>query len=91
MKVQYNYNSDDRGRTCCRSEAEEDEVIVTCTEEQGYFVPVSGGVLDQGDEADVPGGAPVIIEDFFKDRFWRAPAQRQRAGRASEDTGVNFW
>lgn len=64
---------------------------MTCTEEQGYFVPVSGGVLDQGDEADVPGGAPVIIEDFFKDRFWRAPAQRQRAGRTSEDTGVNFW
>ena len=51
---------------------------------------MAGGVLEQGDEADVPGGAPVIIEDFFKDRFWKAP-KRAEQEQPGDDVGVNFW
>lgn len=71
-------------------EEEEEETLVPCIVEEGYFVPVSGGVEEQGEEADVPGGAPVIIEDFFKDRFWKAP-QTQQADEPGDDLGVNFW
>jgi hypothetical protein len=68
------------------------EPILPCRVEGGYFVPVPGGILDPDDEADVPGGAPVIIEDFFKDRFRQAPGPRPpRPDPAADDVGVNFW
>ena len=31
-----------------------------------YFIPVAGGLMEPGDESDVPGGAPVLIEEVFK-------------------------
>lgn len=84
-----------------RQEAGEvEEVLVHCRAEKGYFIPVLGDdpVLDNNQrlESDVPGGAPVIIEDFFKDRFWIPPAREEAAKQEvdksqGDDLGVNFW
>lgn len=67
--------------------------MLPCPPEGEYFVPLSGGgVQDPEEEADVPGGAPVIIEDFFKDRFRPAAgAGATRQDPKSDDVGVNFW
>lgn len=73
-------------------------MLVPCIVEEDCFIPIpipssleAGGVEEQGDEAELPGGAPVIIEDFFKDRFWKASASRLPGAATGDDLGVNFW
>ena len=56
--------------------------------DKGYYVPVAGGLLDPDEEADVPGGAPVIIEDFFKGCLGEGAPEGSSSHRTSEDTGV---
>lgn len=74
----------------CRGEAV--EIVVACREEDGVCIPVPGGIVDEEDETDVPGGTPVIIEDFFKDRFMTAANQpRPKVDKCADDTGINFW
>lgn len=51
-------------------------------------MPIPGGVVDPEDEADVPGGAPVIIEDFFKADFWKAGRQNSQLLSTSEEVGI---
>ena len=66
----------------------EEETTLPCYIDGGYFVPIPGGVVDPEDEADVPGGAPVIIEDFFKSELWNAGQQSSQSPSTSEELGI---
>ena len=50
-----------------------------------YFVPVEGGMMDPVEDADVPGGAPVIIEDIFRHAQDQVPDSEHEE---SEDAGL---
>ena len=49
---------------------------------------MAGGLLDPDEEADVPGGAPVIIEDFFKGCLGGSAPEGSSSHRTSDDTGI---
>ena len=71
-----------------RSRQSQQPSVAAGARDGGYYVPVAGGLLDPDEEADVPGGAPVIIEDFFKGCLGGGAPEGSSSHRTSEDTGV---
>lgn len=64
-------------------------MTVPCYVDGEYFVPVPGGLVDAEDEeSDVPGGAPVIIEDFFSPSYRHSRRTSSRSQSGSEEIGI---
>lgn len=56
-----------------------------------YFIPVVGGLTEEAvDDSEIPGGAPIIIEDFFHKHYKKSTEKGHSVdGKEKEESG--FW